>query len=126
MTNQDDPSHVALASEINVLLGVWLVISPWFHSAPPASASVTWNNVIVGILIMTCSAQRIFSPQKTVALSGVNILLGIWTVVSPWIYGYTTDAPRLGTNIIVGSLVIGLALWSGCTTYLDHRQHRHA
>jgi SPW repeat len=127
MTNQDHASQVVLTSGINVLLGIWLIISPWFYAtAAPATASVTWNNVIVGILIVICGVLRSSSPQRRVALSGGNIFLGIWTLISPWIYGYSTDAPRFGTNIIVGILVMALAIWSGSTTYLDRRHQRHA
>ena len=122
MTSQDRGPQIALASEINVLLGVWLIISPFFYTiSAPATASATWNNVIVGTLIVICAALRTFSHQRRVALSGVNIVLGIWTLISPWIYGYSTDAPRFGTNIVAGSLVIALAILSGCRTYREHR-----
>ena len=84
MTSQDRGPQIALASEINVLLGVWLIISPFFYTiSAPATASATWNNVIVGILIVICAALRTFSHQRRVALSGVNIVLGIWTLICP-------------------------------------------
>jgi SPW repeat len=126
MTNLDHSSQIAIASGINVLLGIWLVVSPWFYGYATASTDVTWNSVIVGLLIVICAAVRSFAPLRRAALSGVNILLGIWVLLSPWVYGYSADVPRLGTNVVVGIVVIALAIWSGGRTYVDRRQQRHA
>jgi SPW repeat len=128
MTNKDHISQVTLASGINVLLGVWVIISPWFYgyAAGPAPASVALNNVIVGMLIVICAALRSFSPDRRVSLSGINIVLGIWTLISPWIYGYGVDGALFGTNIIAGIAVIALAIWSGGVTYVDRSHQRHA
>jgi hypothetical protein len=128
MANKDHISQVTLASGINVLLGVWLIISPWFYgyAAGPAPAGVALNNVIVGILIVICAALRSFSPDRKVFLSGINIVLAIWTLISPWIYAYGADGPLFWTNIIVGIVVIALAIWSGSATYVDRSHQRHA
>lgn len=129
MSNPDDGSEATLFSGFNFLISICLIISPWFfdYTAAPVADNVTWNSVIVGVLIGSCAAWRCFSPFRMVALSAVNIVLGIWTVISPWIFGYsTTDVPRAGTFVILGVAVIALAVWSGSTTYLGHRHQRHA
>jgi hypothetical protein len=130
MTSEDHSQQVRIASGINILLGIWLISSPWINGAATATAAgiagATWNNVISGILIVLCSAIRFSSPQRSTAPSAANIVLGVWTLISPWIYGYTVDATRLRTNVIVGIAVIALAAWSGSATYQDHRRQRHA
>jgi hypothetical protein len=96
------------------------------YAAAPAPANVSLNNVIVGILIVICAALRFFSPGRRVALSGINIVLGLWTLLSPWIYGDSMDGPLFATNIIAGIVVIGLAIWSGGVTYVDRRHQQHS
>jgi hypothetical protein len=43
------------------------------------------------------------------AASGINIILGLWLIVSTWIVGYLSDA-ILWNNIIVGAAILVLAL----------------
>ena len=44
-------------------------------------------------------------------LSRVQIVLGIWILVSPWILGYASFTPALWSSIISGSAVALLGLW---------------
>lgn len=126
MTKTNHSSQVTVASGINILLGIWLIMSPFSSGYAAAPVYLTYNNVIVGILIVMCAATRYFSPAKRISLSGINIFLGIWTLISPWIYNYGADASLFWTNIVAGIIVIALALWSGSVTYVDRRQQHHA
>ncbi|MBX6746987.1 MAG: SPW repeat protein, partial [Acetobacteraceae bacterium] len=49
------------ASGLNIILGIWLIISPWVlgYSGLPWPL---WNNVVCGILIALLAAARIWSP----------------------------------------------------------------
>jgi len=63
---------------------------------------------------------------RRAALSGVNIFLGIWTLI------LSVDLQlQHGRTAILNQLHrrysgAALAIWSGSTTYLDRRHHRHA
>jgi len=44
-------------------------------------------------------------------LNWIQLVLGLWIFVSPWILGFSDIATALWSNIIAGGLVVILALW---------------
>src|SRR5215472_14546305 len=73
-------------SWINILLGIWVIISPFalgFGYVPRAM----WNNVILGIVIAIVAIIRISTTRQS-AWSWVNVLLGIWVIISPLALGF--------------------------------------
>jgi SPW repeat len=45
--------------------------------------------------------------RQTQAASGINFLLGIWLIISPWVIGYAAAATGVATgNVIVGALIL--------------------
>jgi hypothetical protein len=61
MLTRNSAAQVHTASGLNILLGIWLLASPWvfgYHTVGPAAI---WNSVIVGALIAILAAKR--SPQ---------------------------------------------------------------
>jgi hypothetical protein len=108
-------NQVKIASGLNFLAGIWLIISPWVYGTV-YSAGSAWNNIIVGIIIAVFAAIRFFSPRSAVGLSWINALLGIWMILSPWIYRYAANRPRLWNSIIMGIIVVILSVWSATAT----------
>jgi len=43
-------------------------------------------------------------------LSGI---IGIWLIVSPWVYGFANNTGALWNSIIFGVIVLILAIWAG-------------
>ena len=41
----------------------------------------------------------------------IELILGIWIFVSPWVLGFASLSPVLWNNIIVGAVMILLGLW---------------
>ncbi|WAH35115.1 SPW repeat protein [Alicyclobacillus dauci] len=39
-------------------------------------------------------------------------LIGIWLIISPWIYNYASQAGALWNSIIFGVIVLILAIWA--------------
>jgi hypothetical protein len=111
--NQMDASHVAnvkLASGINLLAGIWFFLSPWVYNAWHLRDA--WNSWIVGFVIALFAIIRISSPGGTQFFSWVNLLLGIWAFISPWVYNYTGDTGRFVNSLCVGVIVFVLAISS--------------
>jgi hypothetical protein len=71
-----------------------------------------WNSWIVGALIAIFAAIRMSSPRGLPFFSWLNVLLGIWAFVSPWVYGYTANQGRFINSLCVGVVVFVLAMIS--------------
>ena len=87
---------------INMLAGIWLFVSPWVYGA--YTNGTAWNSWIVGALIVLFAAIHYSSPSMR-SLSIINMLLGIWTFFSPWIYGYAGNSGRFINSLCVGVIV---------------------
>lgn len=40
-------------------------------------------------------------------------LIGIWLIISPWVYGFTSNVGAMWNSVIFGIIVLILAIWSG-------------
>jgi hypothetical protein len=90
------------ASWLNVLLGIWVIISPFVVQFARLPAAM-WNNVIVGIVIAILALIRTSTPQQ-IGWSWANVILGIWMIISPFALGTMTTA-ILWNNIILGIVI---------------------
>lgn len=104
--------QASVASGLDVLAGIWLLISPFVLAFGNAGAAMA-NNVVLGIVIGIIALIRLFSPAGTTGLSWLNALLGLWVLISPWVVGFSNNATAATNNVILGIIVIILALWSG-------------
>lgn len=90
---------------VNVLLGVWIVISPFVLGFSNMRA-IMWNNIATGgaifLLAMGGSAGR-------GAPSMLNVLLGIWLLISPFVLKASRPV-AVWNNVILGIIVAIVAL----------------
>jgi hypothetical protein len=117
---RDYAAQARIASGINILLGVWLIDSPWIFDYSGSAAVL--NSVFVGVLIAILAASRLASLRDTESLSVVNLILALWIIASPWVYGYSTNAAAVRDNLLLGLAIATLASWSGSATFfgLEH------
>jgi hypothetical protein len=89
------------------LLGIWLCISPWALRYD-LETTATQTAVISGLMIilaelLTLSVYRAWEEW-------INVILGAWLVICPWILGISSSVAR--TNlVVVGLLVLALAIY---------------
>jgi hypothetical protein len=102
-------SQAFILDVYNLILAVCLFASPWlFAYASGAARMDLWASSVL-IAIASAAAIVAFSDWK----EWMNLALGIWLVLAPWILGYAhTRAMHvsIGAGIIVAYLA-GLRLW---------------
>jgi hypothetical protein len=124
-TSRDFAAQVRMASGINILLGIWLIISPWVFGYASVGPAAMWNSVVVGALVLIMAATRFASPHTAPGLSWTNLILGLWTIAAPWIYVYDNLGNALWDNVATGLAIVAVAIWAASATAAEARdQHR--
>jgi len=100
-----DRSNAKLCDVANLILGVFLLISPWIFKFEPGHLSQ--NAVITGIVIavLAIAALAAFAVWE----EWLNLIVGIWAVISPWVLGFQNNQTATTVHVIVGALVAILA-----------------
>jgi hypothetical protein len=111
---------------LNLILAVWLFISPWvigFAFGPagtggPANGAATVNHVastaawdawVVAVIVAVLSIAAI--SRLAIWEEWVNLVVGVWLFFSPWILGYAGLRAAVWNSLIVGFLIAVLAIW---------------
>ena len=107
------PEAWAWEDWVDMVLGVWLVVSPWVLGFSDSDPVATRNALIVGIAIAALSAITFLA--YSVIEEWVDVILGLWLIASPWILSGTGNGAVVADFAIVGALVAGLSgyeIWS--------------
>lgn len=125
MRDLDYGAQARSASGLNILLGIWLVISPWIFGYAASGPAPMWNSVVAGALVLILAATRFSRPHTAPGLTWANLVLGLWTIASPWIYMYQSRESSMWDNVATGVAIVLVALWSASMTAAEARhQHR--
>jgi prepilin signal peptidase PulO-like enzyme (type II secretory pathway) len=111
MLNGNYDAQARAASGVNIVLGISLIVSPWVFGYA-AGSRAAWNSVIVGALIVILAAGNCFSYRTRTGPNWINVLLALWTMISPLVYGYTGNIGGVVDNIALAILVAGFAICS--------------
>ncbi len=107
-----NPLQIRIASGINLLAGLWLV-AYYLVLVDPVAGEQPWNQAIPGMLIALMAGYRIARPYATRAMAWMNVLLGLWLIIAPFIWGYYSFAPgHTWNSIIPGVIVVAAGTWS--------------
>ncbi len=105
--------------QLILLLGLWLLVSPWAFVYPTGSPQMT-NAIVSGLVIAVLAA---FDLYKTYFWAvALNLLLGLWVAVSPWVLRVAQQREVLWNEVIIGLAVAVLALWE---LRADPELHKH-
>jgi len=109
----------------NLILAIWLFISPWVLQfgaglapdsagaaiAPLAEVSrAAWNAWVLGVIVFLVALSAIGRMEAWQEY--INMVLGAWIFVAPWVLGFTPLGRASWDHWIVGALVFLIALWS--------------
>jgi hypothetical protein len=103
---------VAVASGLNVLAGIWLIIAPFVLGY--GNGDPYWNDIVFGAVVAVLALVRISGAYRASELSWINALIGVWLFVSAFWLDNTGRAG--GNDIILGIIVFLLAIASASAT----------
>ncbi|WP_375783158.1 SPW repeat protein [Bradyrhizobium sp. Pha-3] len=102
---------------LGMLLGVLIMVSPWFPMQVSDVVDVershlVLNSFVVGMLVLGLAQLEYVALHRWEEVA--SIVLGLWLIASPNIFGYSEDQALQLWHILLGGLVamIGaLQLW---------------
>ena len=107
---RDQNTQTKTASGINVIAGLWLMLSAYFMNLGFSS-----NEFITGILIAIVSLVGLYSIEQASWVSWVAGIMGAWLLVTPiFVTGLSTAV--IWNSVIVGIIVLAMSIWSGMSS----------
>ena len=104
--NKESPKPSPLrANWINVILGIWVAISPFILNFVEIRAAL-WNSIAAGLIVMIHELSRRTGYRIGCNL---NVVFGFWLVASPFALGVWEQRPYWN-SIIVGFVICFTAL----------------
>jgi len=108
----------------NVILGLWIIASPWVLQHAMAAAgvmageagpgdatqAVMWNMYLIGAAVAATAGAALIAFQTWEEWT--NVVLGGWLLFSPWILGFSTVTALMWNAVIAGAIVVSLAAWA--------------
>ena len=99
---------------VNLLLAIWLFISPWVLQFYPGAATgvmaAAWNAWILAIVIGVFAIAALVKTQPWE--EWINLIAGAWVFASPWVLHFNAGHTLvLWNSLIVGALVFALSIW---------------
>ncbi len=95
---------------VMLVLGAWLIVSPFVLQYPDYTGYTAMNSYILGIGVIVFAAIALYMPQMWE--EWVNLILGAWLIISPLVLGFRDDTVATANHFIVGLLVAADALFA--------------
>ncbi|WP_433378396.1 SPW repeat protein [Streptosporangium sp. CA-115845] len=93
---------------LGLLAGLYLAISPWVVGFNGLSR-LTVSNLVTGIVVAALALGFASAYGRTYGISWVVPIIGIWTIISPWVTGSATTA-NIWNNVVTGAVIFLLGL----------------
>ncbi|MGB9052313.1 MAG: SPW repeat protein [Pseudolabrys sp.] len=89
----------------SLVLGVWLVLSPF---ALGFAGAAVWITIVLGLCVILFAVEGFVIPSYLEEWG--EILLGLALVVAPWTVGYESVSATV-SSMVSGTLVIFFGAW---------------
>lgn len=122
MDDSQMESAVRGISIITIILGAWLVVSPYLLGYSTSQA--VWNQTILGIVVAIFAIWQMANPIARWA-GWINVVVGAWLIVSPFILGYEGGA-AYWNQIVAAIVVVVLSLSTANVRFSQGQTHHHA
>jgi succinate dehydrogenase/fumarate reductase cytochrome b subunit len=102
-----------------LLLGLWLFAAPFILGYPSESKQAV-NSYTAGLVIALLAVFDLYKTYMWAVV--VNMLVGLWVAVSPWVPAFADRSALMTNHVIVGVAVLVLALWELRSDPALHKQ----
>ncbi|KWV57410.1 hypothetical protein AS156_39565 [Bradyrhizobium macuxiense] len=110
-------THRAWEDWFGMLLGVLIMVSPWFpiqvtDTGDLERTHLVLNSFVVGMLVLGLAQLEYVALHRWEEVA--TVLLGLWLIASPYVLGYAMDQGLQLWHIVLGALVAivgALQLW---------------
>jgi hypothetical protein len=102
-------SNTKLCDVANLVLGAILFFSPWMFGFDAGKASENATIAGIAIAVLAIAALAAFAVWE----EWLNLIVGLWTLVSPWVLGFQ-GTTAMTVHVVIGAAVAILAaieLW---------------
>jgi hypothetical protein len=102
-----------ILSWLVAIVGFWELIAAFVLGYSATSAAL-WNAVIIGLALIILGIWAAVAKEEATdkTLDWINVVLGIWLIIAPFLLGYTAVTAAVWNDVIVGLVVIVLAGWA--------------
>ena len=108
---ENDLQQIRLASGLNIIAGLWLIVSPYgfgyYMLNPPF-----WNSIVIGFLVVVFATIRIVLSARFSEIAWINFAFGAYLCISPFLFGFTNVTAALSNSIASGVFIMLMSAWS--------------
>ena len=94
---------------LGIGMGVWLIAAPWMFGFADQSAA-TMNALIMGTVLAL--EEMLEAVVHEMAEEWIDVVAGLWLVISPFVLGFASHTAALANTISVGLLTVLFAAWA--------------
>jgi len=105
--------------QVILLIGIWLVASPWVFNYPASSTPAIYAT-IAGIIMAVLAAFDLYKTYVWAVL--LNVVAGAWVAISPWLVDTIPDRAMTTSLLVSGLATVVLGLWELRSDPELHRQ----
>ena len=113
----DEWRSAKLCDVVNLFLAMILFFSPWLFGLAVGAQWQTASTVGIVIAVLSVAALAAFAVWE----EWLNLIAGIWLIVSPWLLGFQ-DSDAMTIDVAIGALVAVLAVSEICLTHGARRR----
>ncbi|MBI4292369.1 MAG: SPW repeat protein [Betaproteobacteria bacterium] len=101
---------------VTLIAGIWLAASPWALGHAEEPSRMFYNAVVAGLAATLLAIADIYlttersDPPNIKTVVGM-LIVGLWTVASPWVLGFETQRDMVTSTVVAGVVVAAVSLW---------------
>ena len=94
-----------------LIFGAWVFFSPfWMPAYASRGDAAAWNSYIFGAIAFSLAWSALATKQLWE--EWLNLIIGIWLIIAPFLLRFYSAEPGAGWNQIILGLLMGIdAIW---------------